>query len=164
MAVAVGAFKVAVELALLPDASDDDIWCAMTLASGLRGNVTMALVEYPKLLYQGFAHTLKCLQNMSDGDYAFSDYISPSQDAYHVGSPTRIVVQPPCYSRAPDFAFDLQPLTRKPGSLFTLADLSSSKLQMNLRRRNSPPGLETKQEAQQTHNKADSGDIAVAED
>ena len=120
--------RAAVELSMLPHISKNDQENALSLATGIRPNTTMALVEYPKLLYAGFANALHCLQSMSDFGYAFGRYISPRQEEYDLNHDQELQVQPPFYSKHPDFSFDLQPLTGRPESQFSLADLAGEKL------------------------------------
>lgn len=120
--------RAAVQLALLPDSNELEIRDAMSIATGGWKNVSLALVEYPKLLYAGFSNALHRLQEMSDDSYSFSHYISPALEIYHNHSAQLIPVQLPSYSRRSDFAFDLQPLTGRSDSLFTLRDLCTDKL------------------------------------
>lgn len=122
--------RAAVQLALLPDSNQEEMQNAMSIATGGRQNVSMALVEYPKLLYAGFANVLHRLQEMSDHSYAFGQYISPGQENYHTDR--MLPVDIPSYSRRPDFAFDLQPLTGRSESLFRLQDLSGDRLDHSL--------------------------------
>lgn len=124
--------RAAVDLSILPDATGEEMREALSIAIGARPNISMALVEYPKLLYAGFANVLHCLQQMSDFDYAFGQYISPPEAAYE-SDETKLTVEPPSYSKRPDFAFDLEPLTGNPQSLFSLNDLAGGKLQDTLK-------------------------------
>lgn len=112
--------RAAVDLSILPDATSDDIRETLSIAVGTRSNVSMALVEYPKLLYAGFANILHCLQKMSDFDYAFGQYVSPREDAYTYSSRPKLVVEPPSYAKEVDFKFDLQPLTGRADSTFSV--------------------------------------------
>lgn len=124
--------RAAVDLSILPDATEDEMRNALSIAVGARPNVSMALVEYPKTLYTGFANVLHCLQKMSDFDYAFGQYISPPQAAFE-SDETKLGVEPPSYAKRPDFAFDLGPLTGNPQSVFSLNDLAGDKLQDTLK-------------------------------
>jgi len=125
--------RAAVELSLLPHISDQDRWDIMSIATAIRPNTSMALIEYPRILYAGFGNALHCLQQMSDFSYSFGQYISPRQDEYALYHDQKLHVQPPSYSKRPDFTFDLQPLTGKPESQFSLHDLAKPKLELSLR-------------------------------
>ncbi|KAK5098597.1 hypothetical protein LTR70_002484 [Exophiala xenobiotica] len=124
--------RAAVELSLLPHISDQDQWDIMSIVTGIRPNTTMALIEYPRLLYAGFGNALHCLRQMSDFAYSFGQYISPRQEDYKQNHEQKLQVQPPSYSRRPDYTFDLQPLTGRPESQFSLHDLAGPRLKESL--------------------------------
>jgi len=125
--------RAAVELSLLPHISDQDQWDIMSIVTGIRPNTTMALIEYPRLLYAGFGNALHCLRQMSDFAYSFGQYISPRQEDYKLNHEQKLQVQPPSYSQRPDYTFDLQPLTGRPESQFSLHDLAGPRLEESLR-------------------------------
>lgn len=120
--------RAAVELSILPDATEVEIRNALSITVDVQSNVSVVLVEYPKLLYAGFANVLHCLQNMTDFDYAFGEYISPRHDAFE--NDERVLqVRPPSYARLPGFSFDLSPLTGKADSRVSIDDLVGDNLQ-----------------------------------
>ncbi|KAK5954232.1 hypothetical protein OHC33_004805 [Knufia fluminis] len=124
--------RAAVELSMPPHISKQDQKDILPIATGTRPNCTMALIEYPKLLYAGFGNALHCLQNMSDFAYAFGQYISPRQEAYQYNQEQELRVHPPSYARDPDFLFDLQPLTGRSESQIGLGDFEDDKFAATL--------------------------------
>lgn len=123
--------RAAVQLTLLPDYDEQTTFNALSIATGVHQNVTMALIEYPTLLYAGFANTLRCLQKMSDQDYAFGQYICPPAECYDTHQ-QQLQIQPPSYSRRPDYTFDLSPLTNDPESCFSVCDSAGDSLKSSL--------------------------------
>lgn len=124
--------RAAVQLSMLPDASQEDVRELMCLVTGVNQRVTMALVEYPSMLYPGFANPLRCLKTMSDGDYAFAKYISPTDEVY-VNSPVEMPVDPPAYTTRKEYEFNLSPLTGREDSVFKLDQLTGVDLDHVLR-------------------------------
>ena len=124
--------RAAVVLTMLPDATKQDKLNALAIAADVRSNVTRALVEFPNVLYAGFANVLHTIQLMSyrwDDGFAFGKYIAPQPDELANHQDRKLQVDPPSYARQPGFAFDLQSLTNKPDSMFTLQDLTGDKLE-----------------------------------
>ena len=87
----------------------------------------MALVEYPRLLYAGFSHTLLSLQSMTQESCSFTTYICLDEEVYDDSTSKILQVQPPSYTKVPGFAFDLQSLTNDPSSKLTRVDLSRAR-------------------------------------
>ncbi|ETI26015.1 hypothetical protein G647_02792 [Cladophialophora carrionii CBS 160.54] len=109
--------QAAVQLSFLPPSSHDDILQLCRHALRLKTDNELYLVEFPKVLFAGFYNCLKCLQDMKDSDFAFSQYVAPRvhvEDALlarelnsAVGLPPYFPCLPPSYARAPDFKYNL---------------------------------------------------------
>ncbi|KAK5021511.1 hypothetical protein LTS07_010918 [Exophiala sideris] len=113
-----GGHRAAVQLAFLPTSTRDDVHQLCRLGLGLRQHTELVLVEFPKVLFVGFYHCLKRLQEMKESDFAFTRYIAPSMhqiDAWltmeqnlAAGQPPIMDCPPPAYTTASsDFKYDL---------------------------------------------------------
>lgn len=120
--------RAAVQLAMLPDASSNDIAELMGLVIAAPSGSVMSLIEYPSVLCPGFANPLRCLQRMSDGDYAFAKYVSPNSEE-QLGSAFELQIAPPMCSLQNDHKFDFSPLTSSIESTLTLKDLSGPQIE-----------------------------------
>jgi hypothetical protein len=111
--------RAAVQLAFTSSTNHEDVLEIARYAQGLDA-ARFVLVEFPKLLYEGFYPCLKRLQEMDGDDIAFSSYIAPrvspafiadSIAATAAGYRKQIAVLPPAYSQHPGFHYNLSCLT-----------------------------------------------------
>lgn len=114
--------RAAVQLAFPRSAKEEDILQFVRYAQ----DVTCArfvLVEFPKVLYEGFYWCLKRLQEMGSYDVAFPSYLAPRVTPAYVadcvaatiaGFRRTINVLPPAYSQQPGFQFDFSCLAGLP--------------------------------------------------
>ena len=113
--------RAAVQLAFTQPPKHEDVLQVTRYAHGL-DTARFVLVEFPKLLYEGFYPCLKRLQEMGQEDVAFASYIAPrvtskyvedSIAATAVGLRKHITVLPPAYSQRPGFRYNLSCLADK---------------------------------------------------
>ena len=111
--------RAAVQLAFAKSANHEDVLRVARYAHGL-DTARFILVEFPKLLYEGFYPCLKRMQEMGSDDVAFASYVAPrvttefvedSIAATAVGVRKQIAVLPPIYSQQPNFRYKLSCLT-----------------------------------------------------
>lgn len=112
-----GGRRAAVQLAFLPTSTRDDVLQLSRLGLGLCQQTELALVEFPKVLFAGFYHCLKRLQDMKESDFAFRNYIAPSMHRTEAwlamernlgaGQPPVMDCPPPAYATMTDFRYDL---------------------------------------------------------
>lgn len=130
--------RAAVQLAFLPTSKHDDVLQLCHHAMGTCPQRELFLVEFPKVLFAGFYHCLKRLQELSESDFAFQRYIAPAMDfeetevamQQHLssGMATQFECPPPEYARAQGFAYNLSSVVapNSPLTAATLDDLSST--------------------------------------
>lgn len=109
--------RAAVQLSLLPTAAQHEVLQLCRHALGQRRDCELYLVEFPKVLFAGFYNCLKCLQEMRDSDFSFSDCVAPRVNAAQVllARDLNTAVQtrpqfpcpPPAYATEPNFRFNL---------------------------------------------------------
>lgn len=125
--------RAAIELSFPASSPNDDILNIARDAQGL-ARLHLVLVEFPKVLYAGFYWSLLRLQQMGPDDVSFLRYIAPSLNgqalldgvvATQSGARNVVKCNPPSYTQAAGFAFDLDPITSKPAS-FTLAEVEDN--------------------------------------
>lgn len=116
--------RAAIELSFPASAPYNDILTIARQAQGLT-SPRLVLVEFPKVLYAGFYWSLKRLQQMRPCDVSFLRYIAPGINdqalmdnvvATQSGAREVVKCDPPLYTQAPGFAFELDPITSKPAS------------------------------------------------
>jgi hypothetical protein len=102
--------RAAVQLAFPKSATQEDILRNVRYAQGI-DVAQFVLVEFPKLLYEGFYPCLKRLQEMGGDDIAFSSYIAPRVTRDFIAA-----VLPPAYSQRPGFQYNLSCLAEDPAT------------------------------------------------
>jgi hypothetical protein len=116
--------RAAIELSFPASAPYHDILTISRQAQGL-STPRLALIEFPKALYAGFYWSLRRLQEMRPCDVSFLKYIAPNLNgqalsnsvaATHSGTRNQVSCDPPLYTQAPGFAFELDPIASKPTS------------------------------------------------
>jgi hypothetical protein len=107
--------RAAVQLAFTNSTDYEGLLQIVRYAQGLHA-ARFVLVEFPKLLYEGFYPCLKRLQEMGGDDIAFSTYIAPRVSPASVaesiaatagGRRKQITVLPPAYSQQSNFQYNL---------------------------------------------------------
>ncbi|GBC00890.1 hypothetical protein RclHR1_00400004 [Rhizophagus clarus] len=68
------------------------------------------MVESTNIYYEAYCHVLKTLQATKPSSFPFKKYLAPELDYNLAGTPIDVKVQPPKYTRAPGFLFDLSVL------------------------------------------------------
>ena len=111
--------RAAVQLCFVKSSNFEDVHCVLRYAREI-AKAQFVLVEFPKVLYEGFYHTLKRLQEMDNDDVAFSHYLAPRMSGAQIqasiantlaGIRQQYSILPPAYAQLPNHNFNVSCLS-----------------------------------------------------
>ena len=111
--------RAAIQLCFVRSAKFQDVHGILRYAREI-ATAQFVLVEFPKVLYEGFYHTLKRLQEMESEDVAFSHYLAPRMRIAQIqasiantlaGIRQQYSILPPAYAQLPNHNFNMSCLS-----------------------------------------------------
>lgn len=123
--------RAAVQLTFPPTTSQDEVLQLCRHALGQRSDCELYLVEFPKVLFAGFYNCLKCLQEMRDSDFSFSDCVAPRVNVAQASlardlntaaqKHPQFSCPPPAYATSPNFRYNLSKVVPSTSPIISLS-------------------------------------------